>query len=626
MFLVRKFKQLVSWFIPPDLESESPKEFKTQAIVSVSFLVGMSGFPFMLLFFYMGHPREASVVLWSWLFFMGIPFLARKKWNPKLLAHLLAANYFQCHLFLCLIWGGVDAPNSMWFAAMPIVSMLVGGISHGFIWGAITTVSVLAIYSAERFELLTLTTSLEAGEALFVFGTGTVALLGAVLGSTAAFEMFRMAAMSKRLEAEERLLQANSDLQQRSSELESSVKRVEQLLKEVEAANDAKGRFLAQISHELRTPLNGILGTAEALREGVYGQLSPHHGEALQVMDRAARHQLALVNDLLDFSKIEDGNFEPTLEAVSVGSVADHVIEILRERAKQGNIEIEQTIAVDAGLLLTDRRRLQQMLLNLVGNAIKFSPAGGTVTLSHECDTQWFDVHVEDTGIGIDPAELPRMFEAFTQIDSVLQRKHDGTGLGLSLTSKFAELLGGKVLAKSEVGKGSRFTIRLPNLGPRAAQDLTLTPLSDRKDSDVGQHAPSDAGTVTPDTSPSSEVSQRHVLLVDDTPGNIGHVRDFLEAKGHRVTVATNGIEAIEKAQSLPDITFMDVQMPEMDGLEAIRRLRADPNTASLYIVSLTSFARGEDRERCLAAGADDYESKPVSLKRVLQFVESLPS
>ena len=190
MFLVRKFKQLVSWFIPPELESESPKEFKTQAIVSVSFLVGMSGFPFMLIFFYMGHLREAFVVLWSWVFFMSIPFLARKEWQPNILAHLLAANYFQCHLFLCLIWGGVDAPNSMWFTAMPIVSMLVGGISHGFIWGAITAVSVLAIYAAESFEFITLTTSLEAGETLFVFGTGTVALLGAVLGSTAAFEMF----------------------------------------------------------------------------------------------------------------------------------------------------------------------------------------------------------------------------------------------------------------------------------------------------------------------------------------------------------------------------------------------------------------------------------------------------
>ena len=152
-------------------------------------------------------------------------------------------------------------------------------------------------------------------------------------------------------------------------------------------------------------------------------------------MNRAAKHQLALVNDLLDFSKIEEGNFEPTLEAVSVGAVADNVVEILRERAKQGNIGLTQTIAGDAGHLLTDRRRVQQMLLNLVGNAIKFSPAGGTVTLSHESDSQWFDIHVEDTGIGIDPAELPRMFEAHKSTQS--QRKHDGTGrAGLTLSSR----------------------------------------------------------------------------------------------------------------------------------------------------------------------------------------------
>jgi len=420
-------------------------------------------------------------------------------------------------------------------------------------------------------------------------------------------------------------------------ELKESYDRVAGLLVEVGAANEAKSRFLAQLSHELRTPLNGILGTSEAIKEGVYGALNDAQNKALGTLERSANHQLSLVNDLLDLSKIEKGSFEPVLEATSVNQNAEDVIQLLREKANQGQVTLELVPSSEQLYIITDRRRIRQMLLNLVGNAIKFTPEGGRVTLRFEIEGDWVVLSVNDTGIGISPEDLPRMFEAFTQVDSPLQRKHTGTGLGLSLTAKLAESLGGELTAESTVGVGSTFTIRLPHTRP---SEDAITELQERQAppepppletaaSPAVVAAPQVEAPSAPESpeppapAPPRESASLHVLLVDDTPTNIGHLRDYLIAKGHRVSTAANGLEAIDEAQALPDIVFMDVQMPEMDGLEAIKRLRADAHTKDLYIVSLTSFAMGEDRERCLSAGADDYESKPVSLKRVLQLVES---
>jgi signal transduction histidine kinase len=613
VFLVHKFQRIVAWFMPEGIEPESPEGFKTQAIVSISLLVGNSGFPFMLLFFYMQHPMEAVVVLWSWLFFMYIPFLARKQVRTSILAHLLAANYFQCHLFLCLLWGGADAPNTMWFAAMPIVSMLVGGISHGFIWGIITALSIAAIYTTEYLGLVELSTSLDPGQALFVFAAGAIGLLGAVLGSTAAFEMFRVSAMEKRLEAERDLIEANEGLKAHERELQGSYNHVENLLAQVEAANEAKSRFLAQISHELRTPLNGILGTSEAIREGIYGTLTEAQLHALDTLEQSANHQLSLVNDLLDLTKIEKGTFEPMREAVSLVELTSEVFRLLRDKANQGGIELETEGATKEIIIETDKRCVRQMLLNLIGNAIKFTPDGGSVSVSFESEEKRVSIHVRDTGIGIAQDDLPQLFEAFTQVASVYQRQYDGTGLGLSLTAKFAKLLGGDVKAASELGKGSTFTIRLPNISPKNVVPTSSEPPATIKP--IKEAAPN----------PTEEALEGglHVLLVDDTEANIMHVRDFLHVNGHRVSTAADGLEAIEKAQSLPDIIFMDVQMPKMDGLEAIRRLRADAHTKDLYIVSLTSFAMQEDKTRCLEAGANDYESKPVSLKKIRQLVNA---
>ena len=404
-------------------------------------------------------------------------------------------------------------------------------------------------------------------------------------------------------------------LAETNRELKDSVAQVGALLVEVEAANAAKSQFLAQMSHDLRTPLNGILGTCEALTESVYGELTSEQLKALKAIERSGQHQLSLVNDLLDLSKIEEGAFEPVRESVSLVSVCRDVVQMLRERAKNAEVKLRLTMDMETDHIISDARRIQQILINLVGNALKFTPAGGAVSLKLDTEGEHVVLSVTDNGIGIAPEDQATLFKAFTQLDSPQQRKHVGSGLGLAITSKLVTLLGGRIDVESAVGQGSTFSVYLPKVLPGGDVEAmaTKTPKRIPTVEELKTDVPIE------DAEPKTGV---HVLIVDDTEANIRHVRDYLVAKGNHVTTAATGFEAIEKARELPDIVFMDVQMPQMDGVEAITRLRADPHTAGLHIVALTSHAMGEDRERCMAAGADGYETKPVSIKKLLAFVE----
>ena len=398
-------------------------------------------------------------------------------------------------------------------------------------------------------------------------------------------------------------------------ELKASVSQVESLLVEVESANAAKSRFLAQMSHDLRTPHNGILGTCEALREEVYGELAFEQLRAIKAIERSGQHQLSLVNDLLDLSKIEEGAFEPVMESMSLVSVCREVVQMLRERAKGAEVKLRLTMDMETDEIVSDARRVKQILLNLVGNGLKFTPPGGEVSLTLDSEGERVALSVKDSGIGIAPEDQARLFKPFIQLDSAQQRKHIGSGLGLAISAKLVAVLGGSIIVASEAGVGRTFTVLLPRevseegrtSEPQSAPQRTLT-VEALKVAAATEQAPASDGL--------------HVLIVDDTEANIIHVRDYLSAKGHRVTSASSGLEGIEKAQSLPDIVLMDVQMPGMDGVDTIRRLRAEEQTAGLHIVALTSHAMGQDKERCMAAGADGYETKPISIKRVLALVE----
>ena len=386
---------------------------------------------------------------------------------------------------------------------------------------------------------------------------------------------------------------------------------------ELEHANRAKNEFLANMSHELRTPLNSILGMSESLLEQRRDPLTEYQQKSLEIISSSGHHLLDLINDVLDLSKVEAGKFDYYPQTVSIDSICRSSLAFVKSQALKKTISVLYDNEASDLNIFADPRRLKQSLVNLLTNAVKFTPEGGRVTLQVCADSEHdlVEFSVTDSGIGIAPQDLKRLFQPFVQVDSKLTRQFEGTGLGLALVQKLIDMHGGSVHVESEVASGSRFTIRLPWGQKMIAQETKAAsvpePLREHSDtSNVPGEMPSERGLV---------------LLADDNMANTLTIGEYLKSHGYKFVQAHDGSEAIEKAQaSNPDVILMDIQMPVMDGLEAIRRLRKDHRFADTPMIAITALAMPGDRERCLEAGANDYMSKPVKLKLLKKTIEDL--
>ena len=524
----------------------------------------------------------------------------------------------------------------------------------------------------------------------------------------------------------------------------------------LDQASRLKDEFLANMSHELRTPLNAILGLSEAMLEEVDGPLTPPQIKSVTTISTSGTHLLTLINDILDLSKIEAGKLELNLDTVNVDEFCQSCLVFVRTQAMQKHIGVAFEHDGRAAEFVADPKRLKQILVNLLTNAVKFTPEGGRIGLTVAApegeDVVRFTVW--DSGIGIAKEDAVKLFQAFTQIDSGLSRSQEGTGLGLALVAKLVELHGGSVSLESDPGQGSRFIVTLPlTTAPadettegtefirRGTNGAMVTPLSVSSPTTSPQnfrHAlvieddptagkqlmryldelgltsalhvcgwdsvetvlrerpdvilldlqmPGESGWVVltrlkehpqtrdipvvivsvvdePEKSrargatahftkpvtrqqlaaffqrnaavqPSAATPQHPqpgtpqsgpiILLAEDNAANIQTVGGYLEKKGYAMNYAVNGLIAVTMAQELrPALILMDIQMPVMDGLTAIRAIRADVALQEIPIVALTALAMNGDRERCLAAGATDYMSKPVKLKELATLVERL--
>jgi signal transduction histidine kinase/CheY-like chemotaxis protein len=387
---------------------------------------------------------------------------------------------------------------------------------------------------------------------------------------------------------------------------------------ELERANRAKDEFLATMSHELRTPLTSILGLSESLLEQRRGALNKNQQKSLQIIESSGSHLLALINDILDLSKIEAGKFDFYPQPISVDEICRSSLAFIKSQAAKKSITVIYDNEATVSKIYADPRRLKQILVNLLINAVKFTSEHGEVILQVRTDLEQdlIKFSVIDNGIGIAPEDLKRLFQPFVQVDSSLNRQYEGTGLGLALAQKLADLHGGSVQVESEVGKGSRFTINLASKQDEIAKLEAL-------ESHTTLQAIEQAEKI--DAHSESSGSKGVILLADDSLSNIMTIGDYLESHGYEVVIARDGLEAVEKAEEIqPDIILMDIQMPSMDGLEAITRLRGKPQFASTPIIALTALAMSGDRERCLQAGASEYMSKPVSLKALLREIPNL--
>ena len=379
---------------------------------------------------------------------------------------------------------------------------------------------------------------------------------------------------------------------------------------ELSQAVRAKDDFLATMSHELRTPLTAILGYSEALLEGETGPLTEAQLRAAKHIQSGGRHLLEIINDILDLAKIEANRLELRIDTVPVSDTCRAAMMFVRELANRKRIRLDFQIDDAALTLQADSKRLKQMLVNLLSNAVKFTPDDGKVSLLVERDNAALALRftVQDTGIGIAPQDLTRLFKPFSQLDSGLARQHEGTGLGLVLVRRLAELHGGSVDVTSQVGIGSRFTLTLPY---HPIKNSSAPLAQDQADANVLPFAPQLQGI--------------RILLAEDNDLNIEVLQNHLQAHGSTVFIARNGKQAVEKTNAYkPDIILMDIQMPVLDGLEAIRLLRAQNEFAATPIIALTALAMPGDMERCLQAGATEYMSKPPRLQELTDRIRAL--
>lgn len=548
--------------------------------------------------------------------------------------------------------------------------------------------------------------------------------------------------------AEEALLKERALLAQRIEERTADLSLANA---ELARASRLKDDFLASMSHELRTPLNAILGLSEALEEGVYGHLNKEQAETLNFIKESGAHLLSLINDILDLSKIEAGRFELVTDQIVVEPICQASLAFIKQATQKKHLKVSITFDNCITAIEADERRLKQILVNLLTNAVKFTPEYGSIGLEVKGDIehQTAQFIVWDTGMGISKEDLPRLFQPFVQLDSNLNRQQTGTGLGLALVYRMVEMQGGSISVESEKGKGSRFIISLPwltkdvkgtigsfgeekivNFDKASLQVLQLALIIEDSPTSAAQMVryleeldikavvhPSNNGVldailkikpdvifldillpeptgwkvlaqlksdprfqhipviiisvidekghglelgaaeylVKPITRQQMQIAlakvvslsqkvpdldslpisvslpqekaaaQKLILLAEDNNTNIKLLNDYLLMKGYRIVIARNGREAIEQAkETSPDLILMDIQMPIMDGLEAIRWLKADAKLAKIPIIALTALVMSGDRERCLEAGVDYYLSKPANLKALSKIIEEL--
>ncbi|MCP4129576.1 MAG: response regulator [bacterium] len=389
----------------------------------------------------------------------------------------------------------------------------------------------------------------------------------------------------------------------------------------VEEASRLKSEFLSNMSHELRTPLNSILSLSRLfLRQG-RKKLSQDESHYLEIIVRNGEKLLALINDILDLSKIEAGKINLKPKEISIRSVVDMIVENHEVQAEEKGIELEAVFPNELPVIESDEPRLFQVLQNIIGNAVKFTEEGEVrVLTSYDDDT--VTIVVADTGIGIADEDRAHIFDEFRQIDGTFSRKFEGTGLGLTIALKSAEMISGDIRVESTLGKGTTFNIRFP----RQWQDrvLSRSSISIEETEEWSAHIPEDEdpGLLAPESAQGNNQEKIRIMIIEDDPDNMTTIQAVLQSKYDTLS-SYNGEEGLEIIKKeLPDLVLLDIDLPGISGLAVVKEIKKDERLANIPVIAFTALSMRGDRERILKAGCNDYISKPYNIEELLDKID----
>jgi signal transduction histidine kinase/ActR/RegA family two-component response regulator len=514
-------------------------------------------------------------------------------WDPTLVSlhvisdALIGLSYVAISVTLAyLVYRGREhIPFSWMFLAFGAFIIACGGTHFMEIW----TLWVPSFWLHGNVKMITALASVATAVALPPL---VPRVLGLVESATVSEDR------RQQLDVARRELATLEALQRSEAERAHLLEREQEARAQAEAANRAKDEFLASVSHELRTPLSAMLGWSRILREGTLDATGIRR--ALDTIERNARAQAQLIEDLLDVSRITTGKLRLDVQWVELAPVIQAVLDTVRPAADAKEIQLQAILDPLPTAISGDPERLQQIVWNLLSNAIKFTPPGGRVQVRLERVNSHVEIIVSDTGVGIDPEFLPYMFERFRQADSSTTRRHRGLGLGLGIVRHLAELHGGTVHAESEgIGQGATFRVLLPLRAVRpAAREGARHPAATRVD-----------------VSGQPMLNALHILVVDDEEDARELIGVILSARGARVTLAASAADADRVLSSEPvDAIVCDIEMPEEDGYAFVKRLRTKgaAQGGRVPAVALTAYARVEDRMTALLAGFDSHVPKPA--------------
>lgn len=582
------FRSIARQLIPSWIRKDALYYSYAKNLIGSAIIAAFATPGFALLYYYLGfHLAFYMLLLLGTIIIGTVAFFKRIK-SFFLVREIITGSVYVCLAWLSYALGGVFSAASFWLIIPPLLAIFYGSLRSGFIWLVLCIATIIVLSGAMENGFNFPATPVN-NELLLQ----TVSICGLIL------VIFALAYFFERGKQEAALQIQEADRKLRAKE------KVELMAKKAEDASLAKSAFLAMMSHEIRTPLNGVLGMTGLLSETPLTSEQREYAHVIRVSGEAL---LTVINDILDFSKVESGKLEFENSNFQIKNLIDEAIGIVNLQANAKGDTLKTQLDPNVPLWVSgDPSRIRQVLINLLMNAVKFTEFGSIelnvkLIQKDEASQQIMLLFsVIDTGIGMDQNVRDKLFQPFSQGDASTSRKYGGTGLGLAISKRLVELMHGEIGVESHVGQGSKFWFKLPL---KEAQ-----PENENDDIEEQQN-----------TQRLQQKQSARILLVDDVATNVQVGLRILNRLGYHADAVGNGFEAVQAIRFVPyDLILMDCQMPEMDGYEATKSIRKMKNHKinRVPIIAMTAHALKGDKEKCLAAGMDDYISKPIDLKEI---------